>query len=415
MGCQFAFRVVAGLSFCAALIACGDENTTYVEQTTGIVSVDSLESCSDGNDGQVVFLTDSASFFVCSEEMWRPVNPESDAVLSKDTVVVRDTLVIKDTLYSKDTLVVRDSLLVKDSLILRDTIRSIDTLVFKDTVRSFDTLVFKDTLVSLDTIRSIDTVVVKDTLVMNHYDTLRIYDTTTVVYVPKYDTVNTEFLNQEMLANGEYGFFVDTRDNKVYRTIKIGTQIWIAQNLAYDDGGVTSYCRPNSVTGNGDDYCRRFGRLYSWAAALNLDDMYNSTRATETDGTEKYLRYPARGICPEGFHIPQQSEFNTLISYVDAKNKVDNVSSSVPAALESVDGFWEPAEGVPAPTNTTGFSAVANGSISSGFSATLLLVSSTEKSATQFARYQLHHTRTSFSIESADKGGFFSVRCLKDN
>ena len=375
---------------------------------------------------------DSSSFYTCSKGKWIPVDLSPDYQSIKDTVVVRDTVIVKktvqskDTVFSYDTLVVKDTLFNKDTLISKDTVFSYDTLVIKDTlftkdtlfskdtVFSFDTLVVKDTLVSKDSIYSIDTVYSFDTLVVDHYDTVRVYDTTTVVFVPEYDTVTTEFLNQEMLKDGKYDILVDKRDNKVYRTVNIGTQTWMAQNLSYADGGVTSYCRNNSVQGNGDEYCHRFGRLYTWAAALNLDDMYNSNRATESDGSDKYLYHPAQGLCPDGYHIPQKSEFETLINYVAAQNTVNNVKTGVSPSLESVYGLWDIPAGDSYPTNTTGFSGVANGSLFSGYSATLSMVSATENSATTFTVYTLHHASTSFKIEAHEKSSFMSIRCVKN-
>ena len=75
--------------------------------------------------------------------------------------------------------------------------------------------------------------------------------------VAVYDTVTTEFLNQEMLEAGDYGTFVDSRDNKVYRTVEIGKQVWFAQNLDYAPAGVTSYCYNNDP-----EKCKVYGRLY---------------------------------------------------------------------------------------------------------------------------------------------------------
>lgn len=431
--------LVGSLIYVTMFSACGDENTYIVDdQYSGIESVENLDSCSVDNDKKIVFLLDSSSFWSCSEGKWILVNLVFDKQSVKDTVLVKDTLYLKDSLISRDTLYLYDSLVIKDTIAYKDSVFSYDTLVVKDTlfvkdtVLVYDSLVVKDTLVSKDTVFSYDTLVVKDTLVLkdsiyfvdtvysfdtlvvNHYDTLRVYDTNTVVYVPKYDTVTTEFLNQEMLKNGDYGILVDERDNKVYRTIKIGTQTWMAQNLSYADGGVTSYCRNNSVQGNGDEYCRRFGRLYTWAAALNLDDMYNSNRATESDGSDKYLYHPAQGLCPDGYHIPQKSEFETLINYVAAQNTVNNVKTGVSPSLESVNGLWDIPAGDSYPTNTTGFSGVANGSLFGGYSATLSMVSSTENSATTFTVYILHHSSTSFKIEAHEKASFMSIRCVKN-
>ena len=431
---QFFSRALVYFSLCMAwLTACSDESSVITNVSySGIEAVNELEPCTIKNEKWIVFLLDSSSFYTCSKGKWIPVDLSPDYQSIKDTVVVRDTVIVKktvqskDTVFSYDTLVVKDTLFNKDTLVSKDTVFSYDTLVIKDTlftkdtlfskdtVFSFDTLVVKDTLVSKDSIYSIDTVYSFDTLVVDHYDTVRVYDTTTVVFVPEYDTVTTEFLNQEMLKDGKYGILVDKRDNKVYRTIKIGTQTWMAQNLSYADGGVTSYCRNNSVQGNGDEYCRRFGRLYTWAAALNLDDMYNSNRATESDGSDKYLYHPAQGLCPDGYHIPQKSEFETLINYVAAQNTVNNVKTGVSPSLESVNGLWDIPAGDSYPTNTTGFSGVANGSLFSGYSATLSMVSSTENSATTFTVYTLHHASTSFKIEAHEKSSFMSIRCVKN-
>ena len=95
-----------------------------------------------------------------------------------------------------------------------------------------------------------------------------------------YECVTTEFLNQESLASGKYGEYLDIRDNQVYRTVQIGSQIWMAQNLNYDYKG---YCYKDSTS-----YCAKYGRLYDWKNAKN--------------------------VCPSGWHLPDTIEWNTLIA-----------------------------------------------------------------------------------------------------
>ena len=89
--------------------------------------------------------------------------------------------------------------------------------------------------------------------------------------------------------NCEYGTLTDTRDNQTYKTVKIGEQIWMAQNLNYETD--SSFCNDNKETN-----CTKFGRLYLWNEAVEKD------------------------ICPEGWHVPSQTEFDTLVSAVGGKN-----------------------------------------------------------------------------------------------
>lgn len=112
----------------------------------------------------------------------------------------------------------------------------------------------------------------------------------------KYNCVTTEYLNQEMLAAGKYGELLDKRDNQVYRTIKIGEQVWMAQNLNYETEDSRCY---NGSTEN----CTELGRLY-----------YQSE---------------AKDICPNGWHLPTNSEWNILNSYVDLNNGTEGVGNSL--------------------------------------------------------------------------------------
>jgi len=161
-----------------------------------------------------------------------------------------------------------------------------------------------------------------------------------------YDCVTTQFLNQEMLAAGEYGKMIDTRDNKLYRTIKIGSQTWVAQNLDYvtvggnADDKVTSWCLNNDPS-----ICKTDGRLYWWSAAMDIDSKFNNATASDVN---------IRGLCPEGWHVPTNSEWRTLYDYVNSVNG----TSSVGAALNS-SYAWK--NTTSASENKFGFSAIPAG------------------------------------------------------
>ncbi len=104
--------------------------------------------------------------------------------------------------------------------------------------------------------------------------------------------VTTKWLNQTMLDNSDYGFLYDSRDHQLYRTVKIGTQTWMAQNLN-NETTEGSYCYNNEA-----ENCEKHGRLYTWEQASN-------------------------NACPTGWHLPSKNEFEVLIASADGATVFD--------------------------------------------------------------------------------------------
>ena len=116
---------------------------------------------------------------------------------------------------------------------------------------------------------------------------------------------------------GKYGVLIDTRDNKEYKTVVIGSQTWMAENLNYADSinypGMNgrSWCYNNSL-----DNCAKNGRLYNWAAAMDSMGMFSVNGKDCGDRKMCSPTYPVRGICPEGWHIPDSTEWSILYQAV---------------------------------------------------------------------------------------------------
>ena len=136
----------------------------------------------------------------------------------------------------------------------------------------------------------------------------------------------------------EYGQFIDTRDNHVYKTSKIGNQVWLAENLAY----LPFICKPDSANCgvwiydfNGSDIVeakksteyKTYGALYSWEMAIKL--------------------------APKGWHLPSDKEWETLEKYIGISeseinggiwrgdsNKVSRLKTGGDIELNVVFGGW---------------------------------------------------------------------------
>jgi len=142
------------------------------------------------------------------------------------------------------------------------------------------------------------------------------------------------------------GTFVDSRDNKTYKWVKIGTQTWMAENLNYDIPGVTTdVCYRNSP-----DSCAKYGRLYDWATAMNLASTCNSSTCASS------VQSKHQGVCPTGWHIPSDAEWEILVKYVDP-NATGNSSNNAGTKLKSKSGWNSGGNG----TDDYGFSALPGG------------------------------------------------------
>jgi uncharacterized protein (TIGR02145 family) len=117
------------------------------------------------------------------------------------------------------------------------------------------------------------------------------------------------------------GTFTDARDGKIYKTVKIGDQVWMAENLAF-----------------GCANCGKYGSSYNWEGAMKA--------------------------CPSGWHLPSDAEWEALVAFAGG----ENVAGKKLKSKSGWDGVCYNAEGGeecnPKGSNGTdefGFSAMPSG------------------------------------------------------
>lgn len=190
----------------------------------------------------------------------------------------------------------------------------------------------------------------------------------------------------------------DTRDGGLYRHVTIGAQIWMAENLNYKTD--SSWCGGGSDKNEGD--CTKYGRLYTWSAAVDKSE--DECGEDHTCG----LSGEVRGVCPEGWHLPDTTEWIKLFTAVGGKSVAGKI-------LRSQTGWNINGNG----TDAYGFSALPAGSRDySGYfhseGASSDFWSATEYDSSSAFYMILYYLNEYTFLRSYSKGSAFSVRCLKD-
>jgi uncharacterized protein (TIGR02145 family) len=224
---------------------------------------------------------------------------------------------------------------------------------------------------------------------------------------------------------------VDDYDGSIYKTVKIGTQWWMAENLKtthFSDGTGIPLIESNAAWENLDfadkAYCyygdsagsaKTYGALYTWAAAMN--------GAKSSELIPSYVQ----GVCPSGWHLPSDGEWIVLemklgMSYEEAW-LCGWRGTNEGAKMKAKEGWDNNGNG----TNSSGFSALP-----AGFRSDYGLFGDVGKSthfwsSTEYINNTTYAFNRLLSFDHSGVGWFhashyygypkdfgFSVRCVKD-
>lgn len=191
------------------------------------------------------------------------------------------------------------------------------------------------------------------------------------------------------------GTFTDPRDGQEYQWVQIGQQRWMAENLNYYTPEGSWYYDTDSL-----EYAASYGRLYTWTAAMNGASSSNDNPSG------------VQGICPPGWHLPSDSQWQQLIDYLGSDGAANKLKE------EGTEHWQSTNEGV---TNETGFTARPGGRrLSSGLFQSIgsfgLWWSTKERANNPdeaWTRYMLHNSANVTRFSSAKPVGI-SVRCIEN-
>jgi len=203
--------------------------------------------------------------------------------------------------------------------------------------------------------------------------------------------------------------FEDARDHKQYKFVKIGAQKWMAENLNVgttvsiavgqsNNSVIERYCYDDDVN------CATSGGFYLWAEAMAFPSACNTAHTPACGGTISVGNH--QGICPTGWHIPKQAEWDALATELGGRP----VAGGKMKTTGIID--WDtPNTGA---TNSSGFSAFPWGGL--GFRNRFAFFwgateNSTTTAADQSMGYSAENLSTDYNLKTSD----FSVRCLSDN
>ena len=374
----------------AMLAACGDDSTSAkdVDQPDVVVETfDDLPVCSDNQDGSTAYVKDEKTAYVCVDGDWVPEEENSSSSIASSSSSPRNDSLSSSVITSSSSEAPQSSSSEAPQSSSSETMQSSSSEAMQSS--------------SSEATQSSSSEAPQSSSSAD---------------------VNSSSSENELSSSSEmgiiYGTMTDSRDGNTYKTVKIGEQVWMAENLNYADSVKTPSLKENSwCYGNVAANCEKYGRLYTWAAAIDSVKLANDVMNPLDCGYGKTCDFSGtvQGICPSGWHLPSRDEWNTLITAVGGDSKAGT-------ALKSTSG-WTSLNGVSGNgTDAFGFSALPagyrdrHGRYYSERSYAEFWTSTEDAEDGSYNAYDMSifvETYASLNVSSSKPYGY-SVRCLKD-
>ena len=204
-------------------------------------------------------------------------------------------------------------------------------------------------------------------------------------------------------------FIITDHQGNTYRTVQIGSQCWMAENMRCTTSptGRRWYINPSftSRTPIFSPYVKehrveQYGNLYNWAAAMDIDES-NYKKAS----SDRYHR----GICPVGWHLPTADEWSVLFNTLQGTRKAGSL-------MKCPSSLWE-SQAVTL-DKECGFSAMPAGTfteeglVNLGFNAQFWSATSFDRNMAWYCGVYSYNNNSENNLDYKCYG--CSVRCLRD-
>lgn len=385
------------------LAACGDDVTkvTNVTQETSklevVASVDSLGKCTAERSGEMKFAQKENAVFFCADSAWQNVSmagEDSSAENGKGCSIVDDGMGTVTQVCGEDTVTFNKGICGSSPY------EPLKGFCFEDSVYSCEG---------------------------KPYDPSKKFCYEKAVYElcdgKPYNPTDSVW----KCIDGRIAMeFTDKRDKQTYAAVKIGEQIWMAENLNFaypklarseSETDSTESAALDSISfcyNNDPANCEKYGRLYTWAAAMDsvavLGDSAGFGCGYRVDCSPTY---PVRGICPEGWHMPDTTEWFALRNFIE---KQLGDTALVGYALKSTSEWISNGIG----SDTFGFKGLPAGYLNvknlkfSSFQREAYFWSSVAWDDEEGVNMSLEYDYPAFDDWRDFKYAAYSVRCVKD-
>lgn len=210
-----------------------------------------------------------------------------------------------------------------------------------------------------------------------------------------------------------FNCFNDERDNNKYRTVKIGNQVWMAENLKYLPSVVSAgtssstflyyyvygYYGTSVIDAKATANYSTYGVLYNWPSVMagSISSNINPSGV--------------QGVCPTGWHLPSDAEWAELEGFLGGASVAGAKMKEI-----GLTHWWGPNVNA---TNESGFTALPGGNRYSpgtfdGIGSIGKWWSSTEYSSINAWPRVLYNSSSIINRYYASKANAYSVRCVKD-